>query len=503
MKKNVLLILVLMAAVSSFYSCKKDEPQSPNIVSQFVYDGMSQYYLWADDMKSIKPTSSDANPSTYFEKILSPYDRFSWITDDVDGLMAEFAGEPKSFGFELMVLWKDATKTSIVAYVKYVYPNTPASNAGIVRGNIITKINGQTITLSNYETLFGTSGLTLTVSDQNNLNPKEVAVAPTIIKTNPILYSNIYNIDGHKIAYLFYTGFIDNYNDSLYEKFDYFKQQGVTDLVLDLRYNHGGAVTAATYLSSLIAPKTVVQNKAALVKMMYNNNVNEIFKYYYDRATDAQKGSYDRTDFFGEYDSSSERNPLNANLDLSKVYIIATGDSYSASELTTFCLKSYMNVVHIGDTTGGKYLASWTIHPYSEQYGVPIYDSTKLSVSQINTFKKWAMQPIVAKYTNKDGIDFSNPGFLVPNYVLKEGGGVFSQWKPIGDTRDTYLAQAIYLITGNQTYKPVNLAYVKGEKYIGAQKQMVNLPSSVNLKNGSVRLNNVKVPVEIMKGMFQ
>ena len=42
-------------------------------------------------------------------------------------------------------------------------------------------------------------------------------------------------------------------------------------------------------------------------------------------------------------------NPLTANLNLNKVYVIATSGSVFASELTTFCLRPYMNVIHIGE----------------------------------------------------------------------------------------------------------------------------------------------------------
>ena len=175
------------------------------------------------------------------------------------------------------------------------------------------------------------------------------------------------------------------------------------------------------------------------------------------------KNKWGRSDSLGVY-TASEQNPINANLNLNKVYIIATGDSYSASELTTFCLKSYMSVVHIGEKTGGKYVASWTIHPYNENLGVPIYDSTSIKTSDKNILKNWAMQPIVAKYGNKNGVDFSNPGYLAPDYNLTEGGNNLLNWKQIGDTTDTYLAQAIWLIKGNSGIKPSSVAPINKSK---------------------------------------
>lgn len=444
--------------ILSFSSCKdnNDSSKTVNVVSQFVYDGLSTYYLWANDMISQKPSISDSIPFDYFDKVLNSTDKshgWSFITDDVQGLMAEFSGTPKEFGFSLIFAYANDAKNEYYAVVKYVFPNSPAANAGIVRNSIISKVNGNAITESNYVALYGVDPVSLTTlkySGSTLVTDKTITLTPQTITTNPILYSSIYEIGGKKIAYLFYTGFISNFNSSLYETFNNFKQAGVTDLVLDLRYNHGGALTAATYLSSLIAPRTAVVNKSTFVKLSYNSDLNSYF----------DKNKYSRSDSLGIYDRT-EPNPLNANLNLNKVYIIATDDSYSAAELTTFCLRQFMDVVHIGSNTGGKYTASWTLHAYDENLGVPIYDINKMSASDKIKLKNWAMQPIVAKYANKIDKDFSNPGYLAPEYPLQEGFGYLSAWTPIGDTKDVLLGQALYLITGDLSYKPVLKAPMK------------------------------------------
>jgi hypothetical protein len=65
------------------------------------------------------------------------------------------------------------------------------------------------------------------------------------------------------------------------------------------------------------------------------------------------------------------------------------------------------------------------------------------------------MQPIVAMYADKDSRNFSSTGHLVPNHALKEGFGYINYWKPLGDTKDVLLGQALYLITGDESYKPI------------------------------------------------
>jgi hypothetical protein len=117
--------------------------------------------------------------------------------------------------------------------------------------------------------------------------------------------------------------------------------------------------------------------------------------------------------------------------------------------------------VHIGSNTGGKYTGSWTIHaydPFIDDNGNTraraLYKESSLSSSEKNSLKNWAIQPIVAIYSNKDNENFLNPGHLAPDYSLNEGFGYINYWAPLGDTKDVLLGQALYLITGDESYKP-------------------------------------------------
>ena len=234
-----------------------------------------------------------------------------------------------------------------------------------------------------------------------------------------------------KIGYLFYASFIDEFNSSLYQTFDKFKKAGVTDLIIDLRYNHGGSLAAASYLASFIAPRAVVESKSTFVQLDFNTLMNN----YYDSRNWSRKSSL----------GSGAINPLGANLDLKTVYIIATDDSYSASELLTFCLKPYMNVVHVGSNTGGKFTASFTVTPYNSFGGQTntIYDSTQLTPTAKDSLKNFAMQPIVAIYKDSKGNDFSQAGTLVPTYAVPSRENDLSAYKPLGDRTDYLLSATI------------------------------------------------------------
>ena len=364
MKKSIYFFSILTIMLVTFSSCKKEDPVNAtkiNKVSQFVYDGMSLFYFWSNEMIDKKPTLDDNDPKIYFSSLLNSLDKkegWSFITDNVEELLADFSGEPKDFGFSVGFIPVNSAQTEFVAFVQYVYPNTPAANAGIERLDFIGRINDKPITENNYMDLYSSTSKKFTLfnlTEDGFVRDKDVTLTPAVNKTDPVLYTNIYEVGDKKIGYLFYTSFIGEYNNSLYNVFSEFKTAGVTDLVVDLRYNRGGGSDASIYLASLMAPKAAVQGKLPFVVRVYNKYLND----YFD-----SKG-VKRTQHLGDYSASSMKNPLDVNLDLNKVYVIATGGSYSASELVTYCLKEYTDVVHIGGKTGGKFTSSFTINPYN------------------------------------------------------------------------------------------------------------------------------------------
>ncbi len=516
MKKYLLLALPIVFALAIVSCNDKDDPiptpiptpgKKINPVSQFVYDGLSTYYKWADQMIEKKPTTATTDPEEYFYSLRSQPDidhGWSWITNDVEKLLKGFSGESFSFGYNLLFTYAGTNK--VYAFIKFVFPNTPASEAGMERMHLIGEINGQPISVEggniakkDIDVLYGNNQATFSlykIVDGTIVKDKDVTVTPREINTNPVVKDSIYTVGDKKIGYLFYSGFIANYNEELFKSFSKFKNAGVNELVLDLRYNRGGAISAASYLASLIAPRTAVENKEVLSTLSYNKNINEIF----------DKKGWARSSKLGVFHKDYS-NPLNANLNLSRVYIIATKGSYSASELTTFCLKPYMEVVHIGNKTGGKYTASWTLHPYKSfsNRAQPVYGANDVPAEDKKVLENWAMQPIVAVYTDKNGETFMETDGLIPESqnVLKEGFGHLSNWTKLGDTKDTFLGQALYLITSDEKYKPVPPAATKAYNRMVETVEFEPASLSDKIQQESVVIDDMPLSPEMMQKIME
>ncbi|WKL45764.1 S41 family peptidase [Flavobacterium pectinovorum] len=471
--RSVLLIFLL---AFSLQSCEdEDDVAAPADlqVNDFVWRGLNQVYLWQADVPNLADdrfANKDAfnsflagysKPEELFEDLLnkpvSKYpinaiDRFSWIVDDYTVLEQELNGISKNNGVDFRLTRVSEGSNDLVGYVRYIIANSDASTKDVKRGYFFTAVNGTKLTASNYEALLlNSDSYTLNFADYNGssfvLNGKSVSLTKTTLEENPILINKVINSNGHKIGYLMYNGFYADYDARLNEAFGELKTQGVTDLVLDLRYNGGGSVRTATRLASLITGQF---DGKIFSKRQYN------IKLMASMSTDELETLNDR--FVNNIDGTA----LNS-LNLSKVYILTTDNTASASELVINGLKPYVNVIQIGETTIGKNVGSFTV-----------YDSETLTKTKVNPNHKYAMQPLVLKIANSEDFGDYTSG-LTPTYLQQE---FVTSYGVLGETNEPFLATAISKITGVtakriQDDKELVLPYFSDSKKInGVRNEM-------------------------------
>ncbi len=439
MKTTKILFIIVLAAVLSLEGCKKDKtvPPDPNTgtvkaseltqkINTFIKNVMTDVYLWYDKLPSLDITT-ETDSKAYFKKLLYTDDKWSVVTDDITALENSLGGVEKSFGYALalgrFIDGSGAPTGNYFGIVEYVYPNTPASNAGFSRGDLIIKINGGNITQDKFADLFSGTSISITKGILTNGSiaaGATVSLVSEVLKLDPVLINKIIERDGHKIGYLMYLQYITSYDStSLNKALQNFKDNQITDLVLDLRYNPGGQIGAAQYLCSAIAPLSVVNNKSLLVTYQWNNK-------YQDYWT--SKNIQDQLNV--KFDPS-----VPVKLGLSKVHVLTLNGTASASELTICGLQPYMDVVIVGDSTYGKYTASTVITP-ADWFTNP---------SDYTDFPNWGLMPIIIRYANSQGVTNFKNGFA-PNFLV---GDALLPAYPLGDLTEPLLKKAVENITGN------------------------------------------------------
>ena len=400
-------------------------------LSDFVWKGMNQYYYWQEQVPNLsddKATDRNAyaqfiqansNPDQFFESLLFADDRFSWIVDDYIALENSFQGIVASNGVEFSLLRQSEGSNDLVGWVKFIHPDSDASDKEIQRGDLFTHVNGQELNVDNYQDLLYGENLTYTLGMADYLegnyslngNAVELTKEENFQK-NPLYIQEVYEYDSQRIGYLMYNQFASSFNEALNETFAAFRSQSITDLILDLRYNRGGSISTCTYLASLITGQFTGE---IFAQELWNPKLTTYWE------ENDEESLYNRFT-----DQIKDGNTLNS-LRLNRVFILTSQETASASELLINGLAPYIEVIQIGDATVGKNVGSITLYDYIDN------NRTK------NPNHFYAMQPIVLAIANSEGFADYTDG-LTPNIALKEdrkNAGI------LGDPTEQILAEAL------------------------------------------------------------
>jgi len=315
--------------------------------NRFVYDVMQQWYFWDASISSSIDPDSYSSVDTLLDAMVAnapELDRFSYIAEQESSEKFFEQGLFTGLGFT-------SKQINEQLFLAYVFPGSPAANAGLARGFEIVSVDGvnvQTTLAAGDFVDFGASEAgTQVVIDYKDLQGNEftssITKAETPVPTTPV--SKVIDNNGVNTGYMFFYTFIEPSNQSLANTFAQFSNDGVQDLIVDLRYNTGGLISVANYLSGLIGG-TTTQNEV-LSKRLHNS----------------QRASENTTTFFS--------NEIDA-LDLERVIFITTDSTASASELVINSLSPYLDVMIVGETTFGKPVG---------QYGFDFCGNTLFPVS--------------------------------------------------------------------------------------------------------------------------
>lgn len=333
MRRILSCCVFIVASLCASLAHAQTPPSNCSPISQniWVRDQLNTYYYWYRFLPGNVSPANFTSPEAYLEAVrYRPIDNsYSYITSAAANTAFYDDSQFVGFGFR-----QELTDTGI--RVLQVYDQSPALEAGLSRGDRITHVNGQPVaamaangTIGN---AFGPSDIGVTV-DITFIKPsgeersarmvKRLVTIPTVSSTR------VDDVGGRRVGYLTFQNFVRPSIAALDDAFASFKAAGVTDLVLDLRYNGGGLVDVAVHLASLIGGART--SGQVMIHYVHNDKIGPI--------------SNKTTRF--------EDTPEHA-LNLQRLVVITTRSSASASELMINSLRPYLPVTVVGDRTYGK-----------------------------------------------------------------------------------------------------------------------------------------------------
>lgn len=440
--KRIFLIFICFSLLMQ--SCENESSETAafnKYVNEWVYDNMSMLYYWNTNLPVFESSKSD--PKSYFETLIYKDDRFSSIFESYTSIQNELNGVSESeAGFEFQLFKESYTNDNILGIVLYIKPGTPAESMGIKRGDMFRKLNNTQMTISNYREvinyLYDSSG-SVDVTFSTFINNDFVDMAAVKIAKisayhdNPIYLDTVYTVQNTKIGYLIYNFFAADAGDesldydlALNGAFGRFKAAGIQELIVDLRYNHGGSMSSAINLSSMMVPGLSAGQVFSYTE--FNKNFTDYFN------SDEYKEKYSDDPFVDNFATTidlpspkTEKYPIqNVGSGLQRIFFLTGRGTASASEMVINGLKPFLPCVLIGDTTVGKNVGSILIN------------------DEENEKNEWAILPIVLRYFNKDRKSDFTQGFF-PDFYIEDDYA-----HQLGDVREALLAKAISSITGVQ-----------------------------------------------------
>jgi len=307
-------------------------PSNCSVTSQNLYvrDVLNSYYYWYQFLPTGVSPTTYTSPEAYLDAVrYRPIDNsYSYITSAAAN--DAFYSDSQFIGYGL------STQTnSTDLRVLQVFDASPALEATLERGDRITQVNGRSVAAmvaaGTIGSAFGAADVGVTsdiVFEKPNGDRRTARMVKRLVTIPTVSLTRVVESDGRKVGYLFFRNFVRPSEAALNDAFAALKTAGATELVLDLRYNGGGLVDIAVHLSSLIGGTRT--NGQVLLNYVHNDRVGP---------------SLNKTTRF--------TNPEQA-LTLSRLVVITTRASASASELVINSLRPYMPVAVIGDTTYGK-----------------------------------------------------------------------------------------------------------------------------------------------------
>lgn len=338
----------------------QDQSGSRFTENMFLRSWTHETYLWYSEVPDTNPRGY--SPLEYFELLKTPaitpsgrpkdQFHFTYPSDVWEGL-AE-AGLEIGYGAQWIILSEEPPREVVVAFVE---PDTSAARQGVRRGDRVMFADGVDVINANTSAAVDQLNGAFFPADPGEQHifqilgtdgqSRTVTLTSSEITHQPVLTSSIIRDSGVPVGYLLFNDHIAPAESQLMNAMSMFRNAGVQDLILDLRYNGGGYLDIASQLAYMIAGDTRTAGRP-FENLKFNDkhpNTNPI------TGLPLEPTPFHTTSL----DFSVPAGLPLPKLDLERVYVITSNNTCSASEAIINGLRGVgVAVYQIGSTTCGK-----------------------------------------------------------------------------------------------------------------------------------------------------
>lgn len=308
---------------------------------------LQEWYLFPTLLDSTANPSAYADVPSYIDALTAPAraqskDRFFTYLTSIAQENAFFtSGSSAGFGIRLVY---DSTNRRL--YVAEAFEGAPGLAAGLDRGVEITAIGTSASTMQTVTSLFAsggsqavsdalgpsTAGTTRALQIVNGGTTSTITATKADYTITPVSSrygAKVLTEGTRKIGYVNLRTFIDTADPALRNAFATFKAQGVTELIVDLRYNGGGLVSIAELFGDLLG----------------GGHAGQVFDYTTFRPEKA-----------AQYNSVKNFIAQTQTIAPTRIAFIGTGGTASASEMVINEMRPYLGASEalVGANTYGK-----------------------------------------------------------------------------------------------------------------------------------------------------
>lgn len=314
---------------------------------QWAQSVLQEWYLFPETLPANLSPAPYASVDAYIDALTATArgqrrDRFfTYLTSIAEENAFFSTGASAGFGFRV-----STDSVNRRAFIMETFEDTPAFAAGIERGDEILAIGTSAATLRPVSELIGSggsgavtealgpssSGLSRVLRVSGPSGTRDLTLAKADYSLAPVSSrygAKILQDGARKVGYLNLRTFITSADPQLRLAFDRFRSEGVTELVVDFRYNGGGLISTAELLGDLLGG---------------NRATSEVFSSFVYRPEKAANNSTKRFQ------------PQPQSVSPTRIAFITTGATASASEVVINGLLPYLgtNLGLIGANTFGK-----------------------------------------------------------------------------------------------------------------------------------------------------